>query len=247
LSYAKKYCHVLFEENTTDLLYLPNDKRMHVMKSLSNLAKFLGYYDKWKLIINRYQLKWSNKNGIDTFNKILTEKHDYSSMLDWLKQTYKNLPTKYGNVLLFNTLTGLRPNEACESIRIIESKVDEYLNKDNMVLEHFRYPDLLIRRTKNVYISIASEKVMDIAKQDNKITYTSIKLATQRSGMEMHMNYCRKIFATYLRNNGLEQEIIDLLQGRLLKSVFVRYYYRPDLGRFEKIRHLLGNLYNQLI
>ena len=61
------------------------------------------------------------------------------------------------------------------------------------------------------------------------------------------MNYCRKIFATYLRNNGLEQEIIDLLQGRLLKSVFVRYYYRPDLGRFEKIRHLLGNLYNQLI
>ena len=53
-----------------------------------------------------------------------------------------------------------------------------------MVLEHFRYPELLIRRTKNVYISIASEKVMDIAKQDNKITYTSIKLATQRSGME---------------------------------------------------------------
>ena len=95
------------------------------MKSLSNLAKFLGYYDKWKLIINRYQLKWSNENGIDTFNKILSEKYDYSSMLDWLKQTYKNLPTKYGNVLLFNTLTGLRPNDACESIRIIESKVDE--------------------------------------------------------------------------------------------------------------------------
>ena len=72
-------------------------------------------------------------------------------------------------------------------------------------------------------------------------------MATQQSGMEMHMNYCRKIFATYLRNNGPEQEIIDLLQGRLPKSVFVRHYYRPDLGRFKKIRHLLDNLYNQLI
>jgi intergrase/recombinase len=43
-----------------------------------------------------------------------------------------------------------------------------------------------------------------------KITYTSMKLAIQRRGMEMHM---RKMFVTYLRNNGVEQEIIDLLQG----------------------------------
>ena len=78
-------------------------------------------------------------------------------MLDWLKQAYNSLPEGYGSVLLFNTLTGLRPTEACESIRIIESNVDEYLNKDNIVLEHFRYPKLFIRRTKNAYISIVSE------------------------------------------------------------------------------------------
>ena len=56
-----------------------------------------------------------------------------------------------------------------------------------------------------------------------------------------------KIFATYLRNNGLEQEIIDLFEGRIQKLVFVRHYYRPDVERFEKIRHLLDNLYNRLI
>lgn len=104
-------------------------KRIHVMKSLSNLAKFLGYYDNWKLIISRYQLKWSNENGIDTFNKILNDKNDFTSMLDWLKQTYQTLPEKYGNALIFNSLTGLRSSEACESIRIIESNGDKYLIK----------------------------------------------------------------------------------------------------------------------
>ncbi|HEX6293560.1 MAG TPA: integrase [Nitrososphaeraceae archaeon] len=68
----------------------------------------------------------------------------------------------------------------------------------------------------------------------------------KRKGIEMHMNYCHKIFATYLRNNGIEQEIIDLLQGRIPKSVFVRHYYRPDLQRFEKIRELLDKLYEQI-
>lgn len=50
-----------------------------------------------------------------------------------------------------------------------------------------------------------------------------------------------------MRNNGIEQEIIDLLQGRIPKSVFVRHYYKPDLSRFEKVRSLLDNLYNKLI
>jgi intergrase/recombinase len=33
------------------------------------------------------------------------------------------------------------------------------------------------------------------------------------------MAYCRKIFATYLRTHGIEQEIIDLLQGMAPRSV----------------------------
>lgn len=247
LSCAKKYSHVLLQENATDLLNLSNEKRIHVMKSLSNLAKFLGYYDKWKSIINRYQLKWSNENGIDTFNKILNGKHDYTTMLDWLKQAHNTLPERYGNVLLFNTLTGLRPNEACESIKIIESNVNEYLNKDNMVLEHFRYPSLFIRRTKNAYISIVSEKILDIAKQANKITYTSVKLAVKKRQIEMHMSYCRKIFATYLRTKGIEQEVIDLLQGRIPKSIFVRHYYKPDYASFNRIRELLNEIYLNVI
>ena len=69
----------------------------------------------------------------------------------------------------------------------------------------------------------------------------SLVSALKRSIHDYRINtkYCRKIFATFLRNNGIEQEIIDLLQERLPKSIFVRHYYRPDLEKFDRIRSLL--------
>jgi hypothetical protein len=38
-------------------LILSNDKRIHAMKALAALSKYLGCYDLWKDIIERYQLK----------------------------------------------------------------------------------------------------------------------------------------------------------------------------------------------
>jgi intergrase/recombinase len=60
----------------------------------------------------------------------------------------------------------------------------------------------------------------------------------------MNMYYCRKVFATYLMNNGIEPEIIDLLQGRISSSVFVNHYYRPDINEriASKIRPALNSL-----
>jgi intergrase/recombinase len=45
----------------------------------------------------------------------------------------------------------------------------------------------------------------------------------------MEMAYCRKMFASHLRQSGIESEIVDLLQGRVPKAVFARRYYRPKL------------------
>lgn len=61
------------------------------------------------------------------------------------------------------------------------------------------------------------------------------------------MNYCLKIFATYLRNNGIEQEIIDLLQGRIAKSIFVRHYYRPDFKIYDKVKILITQMHNDIV
>ncbi len=70
-----------------------------------------------------------------------------------------------------------------------------------------------------------------------------------KKGHRMNMYYCRKVFATYLRNKGIEPEIIDLLQGRISSSVFVNHYYRPDINEIitKRIRPVLDELKGELI
>jgi intergrase/recombinase len=53
------------------------------------------------------------------------------------------------------------------------------------------------------------------------------------------MKYCRKIFASHLRQLGIESEIIDLLQGRVPKTVFVPNYFTPSLDYRAKRCYLL--------
>ena len=247
LLYSKKYYDVLETGNAQELLILSNDKRIHVMKALVSLSKYLGCYDKWNDIREKYQLKWSNEDSLETFNDIVMNNgENYSSMVDWLKHAMSKLPLRYANILLFNTLTGLRPDEACKSIILLKEKGQEgYLNKNTMVLEHFKVTQLFIRRTKKAYISIITDKSLELAKQSATCGYNALRLAVKKRGLDMNMAYCRKIFATYLRNQGIEPETVDLLQGRTPKSVFARHYFRPDLN-YARIRDSINTLYYSL-
>lgn len=65
--------------------------------------------------------------------------------------------------------------------------------------------------------------------------------------MDKNMYYRRKVFATYLRDEGVVPEIINLLQGRISSSVFVRHYYRPDMSKFEEIKEKLVKLHESII
>ena len=44
----------------------------------------------------------------------------------------------------------------------------------------------------------------------------------------MRIKELRSYFATYLRQHGILAEYIDLLQGRIPKSVFARHYLKLD-------------------
>ena len=41
--------------------------------------------------------------------------------------------------------------------------------------------------------------------------------------------------------------MVDLLQSRIPKSVFVRHYYRPDMSKFDQIREKLVKLHELII
>jgi len=243
--YAQKYSHILTDGNAQDLLTLSNHKRIMVMSALASLSKFMGCYDTWESIKKRYQLKWSYDDGLTFFNAI-TNGTNLDSMLKWLKTTISKLPKTDSNILIYCTVTGLRPTEACQSIELIQTDLDNYLNKDSMMLEHFKYPKLFIRKTKHAYVTIVNDSILELAKSASQRSYNSTRMLLRKQGIEMHMAYCRKVFATYLRNNGMQPEVIDLLQGRVPKSVFLRHYYRPS-NNYNDLRRILNSLHNELI
>ncbi len=98
-----------------------------------------------------------------------------------------------------------------------------------------------------LYISVLTDSVLELAKQSSERGHNAIRLAIKRKGSDMHMAYCRKIFGTYLRDNSIPTEVIDILQGRVSPSIFARHYYRPDFNEYSvKIRSLLQKLRNEI-
>jgi intergrase/recombinase len=44
----------------------------------------------------------------------------------------------------------------------------------------------------------------------------------------MNMSLTRKLFASHLRQEGIQPEIIDMLQGRVSQSILTRHYLVPQ-------------------
>ena len=77
--------------------------------------------------------------------------------------------------------------------------------------------------------------------------YNVLRQKIKHTGLDMHMGYCHKIFSTHLRMNGIESELIDLLPGRIPKTVFARHYFRPDFEKdIERIRLALNSLISKI-
>jgi intergrase/recombinase len=223
------------------------------MKALASLSKFIGEYDVWKNIIQRYQLKWSDSNkSIKVFNAIFqNEGNTYSSMLSWIRNVISVLPEEYQSIILFTSLSGLRPEESQKAIWLIKTRECEYIDKDRGILKHYQFPSIFLRQTKNAYVSVINDQIIEIAKTaPNKERYmVGLRKRVLKKGYKMNMYYCRKVFATYLRNKGIEPEIIDLLQGRISSSVFVNHYYRPDINEIitKRIRPVVDELRTALL
>lgn len=118
------------ENDAQDLLALSDEKRKHAMKALATLSKYVGYYNQWKDIRERYQLKWSIGDSLQAFNDIFNSEKNLLFMLHWLKDdTVTTLQKSYSNILVYDPLTELRPDEACQSVRLIHNDLDNYLRK----------------------------------------------------------------------------------------------------------------------
>jgi hypothetical protein len=247
---CKRYGYILQTNNASELLTISPARRHHAMEALAALAKYQGRYDQWLLIKQRYQLKWSDKDSLDIFKSIIDANNEYSAMVSWLKGVCQAVPKGYANILLYDTLVGLRPAEACDSISLTQNgEIDRgYLNMDMMVLEHYRYPSIFIRNSKKAFISIVNEDIISLAKDANNCGYAALRNYLKRRQLDMHIGYCRKIAGTYLRIKRIESETIDLLQGRISRTVFARHCFRPDFEeQCKRIRDELASLMRVII
>ena len=238
MRYAQRYWHVLFSPNeASKIAVMPKDMRRNVMASLANLSRFLGMYEQWKAIVKTYGLKWEKRNGLEVLLSILNT--NIEEVREWLKEAIVRLPKKYAVALIFNALTGLRPREGINACNLIvelseQNRLNEYLDKDLMMLQHFRFPKIFLRKSKNAYISFITPELLNLVlKYKPRIKYKGLHSALRKLKMKNKTKQLRKLFATTLREY-LPQESIDLLQGRIGQNIFVRFYYKPTLAKLRE-------------
>ncbi|HYO06988.1 MAG TPA: hypothetical protein VER14_08385 [Phototrophicaceae bacterium] len=129
-------------------------------------------------------------------------------MIRWIKTASSGLAHQYMNILLFNTLTGLRPNDVQKSLDIVKTKETQYVDKERMMLKHYQFPSLFIRQTNNACMSITNQDIFKIAKDTpyRENYYNSLrKRISITNKLDMNMYYCRKVFAILLGPAALNQ------------------------------------------
>jgi intergrase/recombinase len=220
------------------------------MKAISCLASFTGQTDNWTAIRKQYGLQWSTgTEKIDAFTRFFDSEKSLDVLLTWLKEAMRVLPSRYANLLLFCTLTGMRGSEVVESVRLltIADPTTNYYNQERQILQHYLYPNLFIRRTKAIYISVVNDEIIWIAKKlDRTPTLAGLKKSISNRKLSMHIKYCRKIHASWLHHKGISSDLIDVLQGRISRNIFLRDYLTPDNSFKSKVLDAVGELQKEL-
>ena len=222
LNYAKKYGRLLVIGDLSPLLELTPDKRRHVLTALAALARFTGRYEEFKRLKKRYGIR------VEKPTKIMAQIDSSSlkELAEWINRAREIL----GVFIDFALATGMRPTEALESFNLIKElhekgRLGDYY-KDGW-LEHFRYEKLFLRRTKKVYVSYCpSEIVTAVIEYPEKLTVEKVRHRLEEI-KPLRLKHIRKLWASYMARFLSEPEI-NLIQGRVSKSVFMQHYFNPN-------------------
>ena len=223
LNYARKYGRLLVMGDLSPLLELSPDKRRHVLTALAALAKFTGRYEEFKRLKARYGIK------VEKPSKIMAQIDSSSlkELAEWITRAREIL----GAFIDFALATGMRPTVALESFNLVrelheKGRLGDYY-KDGW-LEHFRYEKLFLRRTKKVYVSYAPREIIEaVIEYPERLSVEKIRHRLEKVGLEVKLKQIRKLWASYMARFLSEPEI-NLIQGRVSKSVFMQHYFNPN-------------------
>jgi intergrase/recombinase len=218
--------------NLRELDSFSKSKKNNVLKALIALSKYLGVYEQFKARKASYGIKWENQNSLQAFLRI---KNTKPGLKERLKACVGNLDNTYATFIKFKALSGLRKSEAINAFNLIielykEGNLSKYYNSELESLEHFRYENTFIRGSKNVFFSFIPKQFIEQIVVCNPISESTLKRRLKKYGMGLRLNELRDYYATYMVHHEVIREEVDLLQGRIGKSIFVRHYFSPAIN-----------------
>jgi hypothetical protein len=235
-NYAIKYRDYL--DNPQLFHGLTSSQKHNILRGIICLSKYLGCYEEFKAKLKNCGIKWDNGDtSFKGFLSIFSKKHD--TVPDYIKEIWPQITASEKVYVKFLSLTGLRVSEAIAAFNLIitlnsKGRLDDYYNREMKVLEHFRHQYLFIRKTKNAYISFVSPALIEEISRCEPVTYDKIVCRLQRKNSKLRLKELRSFNNTFLRKNDIISELIDILAGRVPKSVFVRHYLAEDMLKFSK-------------
>jgi len=225
-------------KDVQDIEQLNGCIKEHAIKSLIVLSKFLGKYEQFKNALKQNGIRTEkHDNGLNSFIRILNAQN--SDIIKWLDNIQQDLRPNERLFSKFLLVTGLRAGEAITSFNLIidlqrKGILNQYYDENLAVLQHFKYKDLFIRRTKSAYISFIERTLVEQITKSQPITYSALKKNLQRKGFKkLRLNELRDYFGTYILRNGILREEQDLLCGRIPPSIFIRHYWSPSFQELK--------------
>ena len=233
-SYAIKYIDCL--KNPSKILEAPTSIKGNILKALTCLSKYLGQYEEFRDKLKQHGIKWTKDSSYQSFIRIFNNNHN--DLIEWYHKASNALNDNEKLYLKFMLLSGLRKNEGIQSFNLIidlnkQNKLGEYFNIELSALEHFRYKQFL-RNSKNVYISIIPKELLSEMANSKPVSYSIIRKRLLKHGLKLRIKELRSYFATYMAKHGLISEEVDLLQGRVGKSIFTKHYFKVNKDEFSK-------------
>lgn len=244
LEHARKH-YELFS-NVNGILSIKPTARNNTINALTALSRYLGTYDTFMSELKRHGVSRFKPDAIQSFTRIFNS-DAHKGLGDWYKQATELVNENEKLYLEFMLLSGVRAMEGIQSFNLIvelgSRYSQDYYNDKTQFLEHFRYQKLFLRNSKNLYVSAVPRVLLDEISKSTKVSYVAIDKKLNKANLNMRIKQLRSYYATTMREKGLLSEQIDLIQGRVGKSIFLHHYFKADpISLSKKILELLPTI-----
>jgi hypothetical protein len=157
--------------------------------------------------------------------------NNHKDLIEWYNKASNVLHENEKLYLRFMLLSGLRAKEGIVAFNLVielkkQNKLSEYFNGDLSMLEHYRHKQFL-RNTKNAYISIIPKDLGRQMINSKPVSYPAMHCILFRNRINLRIKELRSYYASFRVRQGIISKV-DLLQGRVPKSVFVRRYLKEN-------------------